>query len=377
MRKILFVFGTRPEIIKTAPVIKVFKKDRRYQVKTCFSGQHQTMAMQMIDDFGLCIDYDLKLMKPGQTLNYLVSAAFQKINSVYERFRPDIVFVQGDTTTAFCAALAGFYKKIKIAHIEAGLRTYDRYHPYPEEINRQMISRVTDLHFAPTRKAKRQLIKEGAPEGSIVVTGNTVIDALFYIKKNKKNFTSSFLKRFPTGKKLILVTAHRRENFGRPLRNICAALKFLAEKNDNIIIIYPVHLNPNVYKVVHSILGRTKNIILTKPLDYGDFTLLMDKSYFILTDSGGVQEEAPSLGKPVLVLRDKTERPEVVDAGCAKVIGTDTKKIIKFSEMILNSRICYKRMALKKNPVGDGHAALRIKKKVDGTWSRNELRGKR
>jgi len=365
MKKILFVIGTRPEIIKTAPVIHIFNKDKRYATKVCFTGQHQAMAIKMIEEFGIKIDYDLQLMKPGQSLNYLASAAIRGIDSVYEAFGPDMVFLQGDTTTAFCAALAAFYRRIKVAHIEAGLRTYDKYRPYPEELNRQMVSRVTDIHFAPTTKAKNNLIQEGVTAGSITVTGNTVIDALFYIKKHKKHFTSKALESLPRNKQLILVTAHRRENFGRPLKNICEALRALAQNNKDIIIVYPVHLNPKVLKPVRSLLGGIKNILLIKPLGYSDFVRLMGKAYFILTDSGGIQEEAPSLGKPVLILRDKTERPEVVKAGCAKIVGTNNTKIVKYAQLLLRSKIYYRKMSMKRNPIGDGRAAIRIKKKVD------------
>ncbi|MDD5585287.1 MAG: UDP-N-acetylglucosamine 2-epimerase (non-hydrolyzing) [Candidatus Omnitrophica bacterium] len=365
MERILFAIGTRPEIIKTAPVIIACRKDKRYTVKVCFTGQHKAMAMQMIDEFGIKIDYDLRLMKPQQSLNYLASATLAKINAVYDDFCPELVFVQGDTTTAFCAALAAFYKEIKVAHIEAGLRTYDKHHPYPEEVNRQMVSRLADFHFAPTKSAKSNLVAEGIKPSLITITGNTVIDALLYTKTHKKYFTNKILEGLPKNKKVILVTAHRRESFGGPLKDVCTALKALVKNNKDIFIVYPVHLNPKVLKPVHSLLGKEKNILLIPPLGYSDFILLMDKAYCILTDSGGVQEEAPSLGKPVLILRDKTERPEVVRAGCAKIVGRNPARIIKYAQKLLRSKKFYRSLSMKKNPVGDGRAAARIKKKID------------
>jgi UDP-N-acetylglucosamine 2-epimerase (non-hydrolysing) len=365
LKKILFIIGTRPEIIKTAPVIMAFKKDRRYRVKVCFTGQHQAMAMQMINEFKIKIDYDLNLMQPGQSLEDIASVSMLKLPKVFSDFQPDIVVTQGDTTTAFCAALVAFYMRIKVAHIEAGLRTYDKSKPYPEELNRTMISRIADLHFAPTPQAKANLIKEGIPRNSIVVTGNTVVDALFYIIKKKKVFVARTLRHLPLDKKIILVTMHRRENFGAPLRSICKALKIIAKNNPDVVTIYPVHLNPNVLKPVRSILRGIKNILLVRPLGYADFIRLMNRSYFILTDSGGIQEEAPSLGKPVLILREKTERPEVVRAGCAKIVGTNNARIVRYAQLLLNSRIFYQRMSQKKNPVGDGRAAKRIKDKFD------------
>jgi UDP-N-acetylglucosamine 2-epimerase (non-hydrolysing) len=364
LRRILFVIGTRPEIIKTAPVVLEFKKDRRYKVAVCFTGQHQSMALKIADEFALRLDFDLKLMQPQQTLNSIVSAAILKLNQVYEDFKPNLVFVQGDTTTAFCAALAAFQLKINVAHIEAGLRTFDKNKPFPEEINRAMITRIADLHFAPTPGSKNNLIRERIPKNKIIVTGNTAIDALLYIKHRKKAFLNKDLMGLAKDKKIILVTAHRRESFGKPLRDICNALKIIARNND-LIIIYPVHLNPNVLRPVKRILGEAKNILLIEPLEYSDFVSLMDASFCILTDSGGVQEEAPSLGKPVLILRDKTERPEVVSAGCARIVGTNSDAIVKACQELLTSKRLYRVMSKNRNPVGDGRAAYRIKKKID------------
>jgi len=365
LKRILFVIGTRPEIIKTAPAILAIKQDKRYKVGVCFTGQHKAMAIQMIKDFGITIDYDLKLMKSNQSLSYIASSAMSRLTDTYKDFKTDMVIVQGDTTTAFCAGLAAYYEKIEVAHIEAGLRTYDKYRPYPEELNRAMLSRIADIHFAPTKESKLNLIKENIPARQIVVTGNTAVDALLYMKDRVKSFTTKELKELPSGKKIVLVTAHRRENFGIPLNNICAALKTIAEKNPNILIIYPVHLNPNVLHAVEKILTGVKNVLLISPVKYRDFVKLMDISYLILTDSGGIQEEAPSLGKPVLILREKTERPEVVKSGCAEIVGTDKMKIVNACQKLLGSKSRYKNVAKKRNPVGDGKAAYRIKRMLD------------
>lgn len=370
LKKVLIVIGTRPEIIKTASVIMELRKDRRYRVAVCFTGQHQLMAMQMIKDFDIKIDYDLRLMKPQQSLIYIASTILSRLMVVYMDFKADLVILQGDTTTALCAALAAYYTKTAVAHIEAGLRTHDKYRPYPEELNRAMISRIADIHFAPTKEARDNLIKENIPSKSIIVTGNTVIDALLYVKEKGESFINKKLRSLPPDKKIILVTAHRRENFGKPLKNICNALKLIAENNKDVIIIYPVHLNPNVLRAVRDTLSAIKNILLIKPLNYSDFVGLMGRSYLILTDSGGIQEEAPSLGVPVLILRDKTERPEVVKAGCAKIVGTDALQIVKYCQNLLESREFYKKMSKRKNPVGDGKAAIRIKKYLDNLFMR-------
>jgi len=363
-RRILFVIGTRPEIIKTAPVIAAFKKDRSYRTKVCFSGQHQALAMQMIKEFGIIIDFDLGLMRRAQSLNDLTSRSMAGFEKCFTEAKPDLVMVQGDTTTAFCASLAAFYMKIPVGHIEAGLRTHDKFRPYPEESNRVMISRLADLHFAPTAQAKGNLLREGVSPKTVAVTGNTVIDALLYIKANKQA-SLPIRKLIPHGKRLILVTAHRRENFGRPLKHICKALKIISSQHSDVIIVYPIHLNPSVQKLVKVELSGVKNVFLLAPLGYVDFVKLMEQAFIILTDSGGIQEEAPSLGKPVLILRDKTERPEVVRAGCAKIVGTKVDAIIKAVNQLLSSRYEYQRMSKRKNPVGDGNASMRIKKRID------------
>ncbi len=363
--RLLFVIGTRPEIIKTAPVISLFRSDSRYKVSVCFTGQHKIMAEQMIRQMGIKVDYSLDLMQPDQSLNVLAGRSISSLASCYSKFNPDLVFVQGDTSTAFCATLAARYLGIRVAHIEAGLRSFDKYSPYPEEVNRRLISHIADYHFAPTALARANLLNEGVDKRNIVVTGNTVIDALFHILKYRKSLPACQLIGLPADKKLILVTAHRRENFGGPLKNICLVLKKITQKHKDAVIVYPVHLNPNVEKPVRKLLGRINNIRLIKPLGYIDFVQLMSKAYLILTDSGGIQEEAPSLGIPVLILRKETERPEVVTAGCAKIVGTDPGKILKAVDLLFNSRKEYLKMSRKKNPVGDGKASIRIKEFID------------
>ncbi|MFH1645368.1 MAG: UDP-N-acetylglucosamine 2-epimerase (non-hydrolyzing) [Candidatus Omnitrophota bacterium] len=365
MKRILFVIGTRPEIIKTAPVILEFKNDISYKVGVCVTGQHKVMAQQMLSVFGIVPDYDLKLMRDKQSLDYIASSALANLKKVYEEFKPSFVFVQGDTTTAFCAALSAYYSKIRVAHIEAGLRTYDKFEPFPEELNRAMISRIADIHFAPTKLSKENLIKENISEKTIVITGNTAIDALFYVRKKVESFSDNELNERIGGRKVILVTAHRRENLGEPLENICNALKKIAQKHKDYLVVYPIHLNPKVLNTVKPMLEGIDNILLIEPLCYKDFVLLMSRAYLILTDSGGIQEEAPSLGVPVLILRDRTERPEVVEAGCAIIVGTDTEAIVSNCSKLLESSEIYESMSKSQNPVGDGTAAVKIKKILD------------
>jgi len=364
MKKILFIFGTRPEAIKMAPLIKEFEKNKgKFNVKVCVTAQHREMLDQVLDFFKIKPDYDLDLMKPNQSLFTITADIIKSLESVLDSFNPDLVFVQGDTTTAFAGALAGFYKKIKIAHIEAGLRSHNRYSPFPEEINRVLAGHITDYHFAPTEKAKDNLINEGIKE-NVWVVGNTVIDALFLgldiIKKEGEEKYYHFFDFIDFSKKIILVTGHRRESFGEPFRNICYALKDLADRYDDIEIVYPVHLNPNVRKPVNEILKGHKRIHLIEPLSYPYLIWLMSKSYIILTDSGGIQEEAPSLGKPVLVMREVTERTEGIEAGTAKLVGTDKEKIVSEATRLLESESEYKKMANAVNPYGDGKASQRI-----------------
>ncbi len=369
--KVLIAFGTRPEAIKMAPVIKQFElNNESFETIVCVTAQHREMLDQVLNLFEIKHQYDLDLMTDNQTLHSLTSKVLLGITEVMEKEKPNLILVQGDTTTTFIASLAAFYLKIKVAHIEAGLRTQDKYSPFPEEINRCLTSHLADYHFAPTEEAKNNLLNEGIPESSIYVTGNTVIDALKWVIK-KHNETSSgekwsdfFLSQYNISlsnpPKTILVTGHRRESFGEGFKNICSALKQLAENNPDIQIIYPVHLNPNVQNPVYSILGNVKNVHLIQPLDYEPFIFLMNKSYLILTDSGVIQEEAPSLGKPVLVMRDTTERPEGVKVGTAKLVGTDSKHIVNETEKLLYDKVEYGKMAKAVSPYGNGNSSERI-----------------
>ena len=371
MQKILIVFGTRPEAIKMAPLVKEFQKHTdAFETKVCVTAQHREMLDQVLDLFEITPDYDLDIMKPGQDLYDVTSNVLLGMKSVLADFNPDVVFVHGDTSTTFVAALAAFYQQIKVAHIEAGLRTGDIYSPWPEEANRQLTTQITAYHFAPTSTSRDNLLKENVNEGSITVTGNTVIDALFLaldkIKSNKQlerditHHLATLDYTLQDDKKMILVTGHRRENHGQGFINICTALKELALNNPDIDIVYPVHLNPNVQKPVKTLLSNVSNIYLIEPLQYEQFIYMMDKSYFIITDSGGVQEEAPSLGKPVLVMRETTERPEALDAGTVKLVGTDTALIIKEAQELIENKESYDQMSKAHNPYGDGHACEKI-----------------
>ncbi|MFN3551230.1 MAG: non-hydrolyzing UDP-N-acetylglucosamine 2-epimerase [Endomicrobiia bacterium] len=362
--KILFIFGTRPEAIKLAPLIVEFKKQpSRFEVKVCITSQHKEMLQQVINFFDIKIDYDLHIMEPNQTLFKITSKIIERIEWVLDEFNPDLIFVQGDASSAFLGALCGFYKKIKVAHVEAGLRSFNKYAPFPEEVNRVLISHIADFHFAPTKQAKENLIKEGITK-NIWVVGNTVIDALFLtlklIKKEEKKY-EKFFSFLDFRKKVILVTGHRRESFGEPFKEICLAIKDLAEKfKDEIEIVYPVHLNPNVRKPVFEILKNKKNVHLIEPLSYQYLVWLLNKSYFVLTDSGGIQEEAPSLAKPVLVMREVTERVEGIKSGTAKLVGTKKESIFKNAKRLLTDKSLYNKIAKAKNPYGDGKSSQRI-----------------
>jgi len=374
MQKILIVFGTRPEAIKMAPLVKAFQKHTdAFETKVCVTAQHREMLDQVLDLFEIIPDYDLDIMKPGQDLYDVTSNVLLGMKTVLTDFKPDVVFVHGDTSTTFAASLAAFYQQIKVAHIEAGLRTGDIYSPWPEEANRQLTTQITAYHFAPTATSKANLLKENVSERNIEVTGNTVIDALFLalekIKSSKElesdivNSINSLLPlnyQLPQEHKMILVTGHRRENHGQGFINICTALKEIAEENPHVDIVYPVHLNPNVQKPVKELLSGIPNVHLIEPLQYEQFIYMMDKSHFIITDSGGVQEEAPSLGKPVLVMRDTTERPEALDAGTVKLVETNTELIIKEAQTLLDDEEAYTRMSQASNPYGDGHACEKI-----------------
>lgn len=375
MKKVLLVFGTRPEAIKMAPLVKAFEKHRdQFDARVCVTAQHREMLDQVLDIFEIVPQYDLDLMKAGQNLYTITSGVLQEIKHVLEDFRPDLVLVHGDTTTTFSAGLAAFYQQIPVGHVEAGLRTGNIYSPWPEEANRKLTSQITAYHFAPTQTSKENLLKENVNEQQIVVTGNTVIDALFLaldqIKSNpdlENKIIQTIEEQFSENStfdiqhsKFILVTGHRRENFGEGFIHICEALKELAEQNPEVDIVYPVHLNPNVQEPVRKILANVPNVFLVKPLQYEAFVYMMERAYFIITDSGGVQEEAPSLGKPVLVMRDTTERPEALEAGTVKLVGTDRKKIVEEAQKLLDDKMAYESMSRAHNPYGDGTASDRI-----------------
>ena len=376
-KKVLLVFGTRPEAIKMAPLVKEFQKDTlNFEMKVCVTAQHREMLDQVLELFDIVPDYDLNLMKPGQDLYNITSNVLLGMKDVLSDFDPDLVLVHGDTTTTSATSLSAFYQQIKIGHVEAGLRTGNMYSPFPEEANRQITGVLSNYHFAPTITSQENLLKENKDKNSILVTGNTVIDALFLaldkIKNNRIlenqiiNQLSNLNYKIKDDKKIILVTGHRRENHGQGFINICTALKKIAIKNPTIDIVYPVHLNPNVQKPVKEILDDVSNIHLIDPLEYESFIYLMKQSYFIITDSGGVQEEAPSLGKPVLVMRDTTERPEALEAGTVKLVGTDTKVIIEEAQKLLDNKQEYEKMSKAHNPYGDGKACQRIIKFIKG-----------
>ena len=363
-KKNLIIFGTRPEAIKMAPLVNQFITDNRFETKVCVTGQHREMLDQVLNFFDITPDYDLSLMKPNQNLYNLTGEVIAGLKPLLDSFKPDYVFVHGDTTTAMAASIAGFYSGAKVCHIEAGLRTNNLLSPFPEEMNRQVVGRVATYHFAPTSKSQNNLLNENVCQENILVTGNTVIDALLESSNRVENLENEEViklkNKLDFNKKIILVTGHRRENHGQGFINICAALKEIAVNNPNVEIVYPVHLNPNVLKPVNELLGGVSNIYLVKPLSYPSFVWLMNQSYLIITDSGGVQEEAPSLGKPVLVMRSTTERPEAVEAGTVILVGTDVNKIIKETQELLDDSGKYKSMSSLHNPYGDGLACQRI-----------------
>jgi UDP-N-acetylglucosamine 2-epimerase (non-hydrolysing) len=366
--KLLFVFGTRPEAIKLAPVIReVGRTSAGLSAVVCSTGQHQEMLASALDLFRLSADYDLEVMRKGQSLEQLTGRILHGVESVLRRETPDMIVVQGDTTTTFASALAGFYRNIPVTHVEAGLRTWDLTRPFPEEMNRLLTTRLATLHCAPTRRAARNLLYEGVPGASIVVTGNTVIDALYYVrrelKKSGRTYESMF-RGIDLSRRMILVTGHRRESFGKGFRDICTAIRTIARQHPGVNIIYPVHLNPNVQAPVRRLLSGLPNVFLLKPLAYEPFVWLMERTTLILTDSGGIQEEAPSLGKPVLVMRDATERPEGIEAGTVKLVGTQPKSIERETSRLLHSRRTYLRMSSASNPYGDGRAAARVVKAI-------------
>jgi UDP-N-acetylglucosamine 2-epimerase (non-hydrolysing) len=363
-KKILVVFGTRPEAIKLAPVIhELLKYPKRFLTRVCVTAQHREMLDQVLAIFKIRTHYDLNVMHKGQSLEDVTSRVLLGMKDVLARERPDMILLQGDTTTVMAAALAAFYAEVPVGHVEAGLRTWDKRSPFPEEINRVIASHLSDLHFAPTQQARKNLLREGIFPGRIVVTGNTVIDALFHVRSTVTRSGKKFGKMFPGvdfSRRMILVTGHRRENFGEGFLNICRGIRTVARRHPEVEIVYPVHLNPNVQRPVNSILGRLPNVHLLAPQPYLPFVFLMDVCYLILTDSGGVQEEAPSLGKPVLVMRDHTERPEAVKAGTVRLVGTSSRKIVTEIERLLTHPDAYLAMSKAHNPYGDGKSSGRI-----------------
>jgi UDP-N-acetylglucosamine 2-epimerase (non-hydrolysing) len=378
MAKILFVFGTRPEAIKMAPLIKAMEKDGHFLSKVCVTGQHRKMLDQVLEFFHIVPDFDLQLMKENQTLADITAGVVKGVDQIIkEEFRPDYIIVQGDTTTAMAGALAAFYSKVKVIHIEAGLRSHDKYSPYPEELNRILIGQIADLHFAPTPTAVRNLLSDGVDESSVWNVGNTVIDALLtglaIIKDHDSTVYDSYFNFVDRTKRLILVTGHRRENFGGPFENICQAIKTIAEKNPDVEIVYPVHMNPQVRTTVGNILSDVPRVHLIEPLDYSRLIWLLNMSTLVLTDSGGIQEEAPALGKPVLVLRDVTERTEGVEAGTAKLVGTNYENIVTSCQELLTDGALYQKMAKSVNPYGDGTTSTQIISVLQAVLSRDKM----
>lgn len=364
--KVLSVFGTRPEAIKMAPVVQQLKQDPRFESKVCLTGQHRQMLDQVIELFDIQPEYDLNIMKAGQDLTDVTSSILLGLRGVLQEFKPDYVLVHGDTATTLSTTLAAYFQQVKVGHVEAGLRTNNIYSPWPEEGNRKVTGCLANLHFAPTSTSQNNLLKENVPADTIVVTGNTVIDALFMVRdklNSNQTLKSSFEQQFEflnTQRRMVLITGHRRESFGGGFERICEAISKLADKFTDVDFVYPVHLNPNVREPVNRFLSKRSNIVLIDPQDYLPFIYLMERSHVILTDSGGIQEEAPSLGKPVLVMRDTTERPEALEAGTVKLVGTDVEKIIsKVTELLTDSN-AYNKMSFAHNPYGDGMASKRI-----------------
>ncbi len=369
--RVMSVFGTRPEAIKMCPLVRELEKRKEIESVVCVTGQHRQMLDQVLDIFQVKPDYDLKLMKDRQTLTTITTEVLLHLGTLFQEVKPDIILVHGDTTTSFSAALAAFYQQIPVGHVEAGLRTYDKYSPFPEEMNRKMISQIAELYFAPTENNKKNLKKENIQEG-IYVTGNTVIDAFPYTVKKDYIFKEEKIKKIDFHKKrLVLLTAHRRENLGKPLENICYAIKHLVEENRDIQVVYPVHLNPAVRSIVYKILGNVERVYLTEPIDVEDMHNLMSQSFLIMTDSGGLQEEGPHFGIPVVVLRTETERPEAVEAGTVVVAGTKEEKIFEIANTLLNNTQVYEKMAHAINPYGDGHASERIVEALI-EWKKNK-----
>jgi len=371
-KKVLTVFGTRPEAIKMAPLVHQLANDERFDARVCVTAQHREMLDQVLGLFEITPEYDLNIMKAGQTLNDITARILTELKPVLQDFKPDIVLVHGDTATTFAASLAAYYEQIKVGHVEAGLRTGNIYSPWPEEANRKLTGALASYHFAPTATSRQNLLDEGYDENHIYVTGNTVIDALLMVKhkiENNRELSDNLATCFPfldASRRMILVTGHRRESFGGGFERICEALSLIAKKYPDVQIVYPVHLNPNVQEPVNRLLSGLDNVYLIEPQEYLPFVYLMNRSYLILTDSGGIQEEAPSLGKPVLVMRDRTERPEAVTAGTVKLVGTDVKNIISNINTLLTSNDAYEAMSFAHNPYGNGEASCRIVRELTG-----------
>lgn len=358
--KVMSIFGTRPEAIKMCPLVKELEKCPEIDSVVCLTGQHKEMLQQVIDIFGTEVKYNLDIMKPKQTLNTITTSILEKLEPVLQEERPDLVLVHGDTSTSFVAALGAFYQQIPVGHVEAGLRTFDKYSPFPEEMNRNLTGRIAELHFAPTENNRKNLANENITE-NVFVTGNTVIDAFQTTVKSDYEYKNEDVRAIDfSGKRCILMTAHRRENLGEPLEHICTAVKRIVEEFQDIEVVYPVHMNPVVRDTANRILGSVDRVHLIHPLDVEDMHNLMDRSYLVMTDSGGLQEEAPSCGVPVLVLRTETERPEAVDAGTVKVVGVDEDVIYENAKLLLTNQDEYNKMAHAVNPYGDGHASERI-----------------
>lgn len=373
--KVMLVFGTRPEAIKMLSLYKELRKNQKFEVSICVTGQHRGMLDQVLNLFEVVPDFDLNIMEVGQDLTDITSKVLEGLRSLFKSFTPDLVLVHGDTATTFATSLACYYQKIKVGHVEAGLRTNDLYSPWPEEANRRLTSILSHFNFAPTETSKENLLKENFPSESIYVTGNTVIDALYFVVdkiRNDTNINKELREQFgflDFNKKVILITGHRRENFGQGFEDICAAINKLANTHTDIQFVYPMHLNPNVREPVEKYLSDKFNIFLIEPLDYLPFIYLMDMSYLILTDSGGIQEEAPSLGKPVLVMRNTTERPEAVEAGTVRLVGTDKSLIISSVNQLIDDSGLYSQMSELHNPYGDGQACSRIAKIIDENYN--------
>lgn len=359
-KKVMSVFGTRPEAIKMCPLVKELEKHGEIESIVCLTGQHKEMLQQVINIFGIKVQYNLDIMQPRQSLTTITASVLEKLEPVLKAEKPDLVLVHGDTSTSFCAALAAFYQQIPVGHVEAGLRTFDKYSPFPEEMNRSLTGRIAELHFAPTENNRRNLRNEHITE-NIFVTGNTVIDAFQTTVKPDYIYKDNDVREINfTGKRCILMTAHRRENLGEPLQNICRAVKRVVDEFPDVEVIYPVHMNPAVRDTAMAVLGNIERVHLIRPLDVEDMHNLMSRSFLVMTDSGGLQEEAPSCGVPVLVLRTETERPEAVEAGTVKVVGVDEDTIYENARILLTDRDAYNKMAQAVNPYGDGHACERI-----------------